>query len=89
MTVIKVVKIKIFQKSLPSHETNYTLIFFCLFHSHDTKPKPNHQIANSRAKTRSRRSQAGVKYRGIVICIKRNTDVNTSDQKILHKNMSK
>jgi hypothetical protein len=62
---------------------------FCLFHFHDPKPKRNHQIACSRAKTRSRRSQACVKYRGIIICIKRNTDVNTGNQKILHKKMSK
>ena len=58
---------------------------FCLFHSHDPKPKRNHQIASSRAKTRSRRSQACVKYRGIIICIRRNTDVNTSDLKIVDK----
>ena len=30
-----------------------------------------------------------MKYRGNIICIKRNTDVNTGDQKILHKKMSK
>ena len=88
MTVTKVVKNKIFKKSLTSHETNLTLVF-CHFHSHDQKPKRNHQIASSRAKTRSRQSQACVKYRGIIICIKRNTDVNTGDQKILHKKMSK
>ena len=58
---------------------------FCLFHSHDPKPKRNYQIASSRAKTKSSWSQACVKYRDIIICIKRNTDVITSDQKILHK----
>ena len=26
-----------------------------------------------------------MKYRGIIVCLKRNTDVNTSDLKILHK----
>ena len=58
---------------------------FCLFHSHDPKPKRNHQIASSRAKTRSRRSETCVKSRGIIIWIKRNTYVNTSDLKILNK----
>ena len=58
---------------------------FYLFHSHDPKPKQNHQIASSRAKTRSTQSQTCVKYRGNIICIKRNTVVNTGDLKILHK----
>ena len=58
---------------------------FCLFHLHDPKPKRNHQIASSRAKKKSRRSQACVKYRGNIIWIRRNTDVNASDLKILHK----
>ena len=35
--------------------------------------------------TRSRRSQTCVKYSGNIICIKRNTDVKTSDLNILHK----
>ena len=89
MTVIKVVKNLIFSISLTSHETNLTLLFFCLFHSHVPKPKQNHQIASSRAKARSIRSQACVKYSGIIICIKRNADVNTGNQKKLHKKMSK
>ena len=59
--------------------------YFCLFHSHDQKSKQNHQIASSRAKTRSRRSQICVKYRGIIILIRRNTCVNTSDLEILIK----
>ena len=58
---------------------------FCLFHSHDPKPKRNHHIASTTAMTRSRRSQACVKYGGIIICIKKNTGVNTGNQKILHK----
>ena len=58
---------------------------FCLFHLHDLKPKQIHQIASSRAKTRPRQSQTCVKYRGNIIRIKRNTDGNTSDLKILHK----
>ena len=41
---------------------------FCLFHSHNPKPKRNHQIASSRAKTRSRQSHTCVKYRGNIIC---------------------
>ena len=56
---------------------------FCLFHSYDPKPKRNHQIACSRAKTES--SHPCVKYRGNVIWIRRNRDVNTSGLKILHK----
>ena len=59
--------------------------YFCLFHSHDPKPKRNHQIASSKAKTKSRQSQTCVEYRGYIICIRRNTGVNTSDLKILHK----
>ena len=74
----------IFQKSLTSHETNLTL-WFLSFSLPWPKPKQNHQIACSRAKTKSRQSQACEKYRGIIICIKRNTDVNTGNQKILHK----
>ena len=42
-------------------------------------------MASSRAKTSSRQSQTCVKFMSIVICSKRNTDVNTSDLKILHK----
>ena len=38
-------------------------------------------MASSRAKTRSTQSQQCEKYRGILICIKRNTDVNTGDIK--------
>ena len=41
--------------------------------------------SSSTAKTRSTQSQACVKYRGNIICINRNTEVNTGDQKILHK----
>ena len=59
--------------------------YLCLFHLHDPKPKRNHQIASSRAKRKSRQSQTCVKYRGKIVWIKRNTDVNTSDLKILHK----
>ena len=58
---------------------------FFLFHSHDPKPKQNHQISISRAKIRSTQSQTYVKCRGFIICIKRNTDVNTGDLKTLHK----
>ena len=42
-------------------------------------------MASSRAKTRSTRSQICMKYRGIIILIKKNSDVNTGDLKILHK----
>ena len=61
---------------------------FFLSHSHNPKPKQNHQISSNRPKTRSTRSQACVKYRGNIIFIKRNTDMNTGDLKILHKKMS-
>ena len=54
-------------------------LFF--FPSHDPKPQQSHQISRSRANTRS---QTCVKCRGRIICIKRNTDVNTGDLKILH-----
>ena len=87
-TVIKVVKNKIFQTSLTSHALNWTLLFL-YFSLAQPIPKPNHQIASSRAKTRKRRSQTCVKYRGNIICKKRNTDVNTSHLKILHKKTSK
>ena len=40
-------------------------------------------MARSRAKTRSTQSQKCEKNRGIMICIKRNTDVNTGDLKTL------
>ena len=62
---------------------------FCLFHSQEPKPKRNHQISSSRVKTRSRRSQTCVKYRGNIICSARNTGVNKSDLKKLHKKTSK
>ena len=55
------------------------------FHLHDLKTKQKHQIASSRAKTRSTRSQTWGKYRCNIICIKKNTDVNTGDLKIPHK----
>ena len=59
--------------------------FFLSFSLARPKPKPNHQIASSRAKTRLRRSQTFVKYRGIIISMKRNPDVKQSDLKLLHK----
>ena len=89
MTAIKVVKNQIFKKSLPFLETNLMLLSFFLFHSHDPKPKQNHQIAISRAKTRSTQNETCVKCRGNIICIRRNTYVNTGDLKILHKKMFK
>ena len=48
---------------------------FCLFPSNNPKPKRNHQLASSRAKTRPWKSQTCVKYRGIILCIERNTEV--------------
>ena len=62
---------------------------FLLFHSYNPKQKQKHQMASSRAKPRSTQSQTCVKYRGIIILIKRNKIVKTSDLKIFHKKMSK
>ena len=88
MTSIKLVKYQIFKKNyFPLKPTGRFFYFFC--HWHDPKQKQNHQISTCRAKIRSTRSQRCVKYRGTIICIKRNPDVNKSDQKILHKKMSK
>ena len=42
-------------------------------------------MASGRAKTRSTRSQKCMKYGGIINFLKRNSDVNTGDLKILHK----
>jgi hypothetical protein len=85
MTSKKLVKYQIFKKI--TFLWNQLDVFFC--HWHDLKQKQNHQISTCRAKIRSTRSQRCVKYRGTIICIKRNPDVNTGDQKILHKKMSK
>ena len=62
---------------------------FCLFHLQEPKLKRNHQIASSRVKKRSRQSQTCVKYRGNIICIKRNTDVKKSDLKNFTKKRPK
>ena len=88
MTVIKVVKNQIFKKVYLPLKPTWRSCFF-LFHSHDQKPKQNHQISSSRAKTRSTRSQTCVKYKANIICIKRSTEVKTGNLKILHKKMSK
>ena len=57
--------------------------YFFLFHPNNPNPKRNHQIFSSRAKKRSRQSQTCAKYRGVIFCIRRKTDVNKSDLKIL------
>ena len=62
---------------------------FWVFHPQDQKPKQIRKIASNRAKKILTRSQACVKYRGIIIFIKRNTDVNSGDLKILNQKMSK
>ena len=82
--VIKLFKNPIFKKVYLPLKPTWRSWFF-LFHSHHPKPKQNHQISSSGAKTRSTRSQACVMYKGNIICIRRNTDVNTDDLKILHK----
>ena len=46
-------------------------------------------MASSRAKTGGTRNQTLVKYSGIIIFIKRNTDIKTGDLKTLHKKISK
>ena len=88
MTFIKVLKNQIFKKIYLPFKPTWRSSFF-LFHWHDPKGKQNHQISTCWAKIRSTRIQTCVKYRGNIICIKRNTDVNTGDLKILHKKMSK
>ena len=88
MTFIKVVRNQIFKKVYFPLKPTWHSCFF-IFHSYDPKQKQNHQISIIRAKIRSTQSQTCVKYRGFIICIKRNTDVNTGDLKILHKKMSK
>ena len=88
MTFIKVVKNQIFKKIYLPLKPTWRSCFF-LFHWHDPKWKQSHQISTCRAKKRSTQIQTCVKHRGNIICIKRNTDVNTGDLKILHKKMSK
>ena len=79
---------KIFKKVYLLLKPIWHFLLF-LFHSHDPKPKQNHQISSSRGKTRPTRSQACVKYRGNKICIKRNTDVNTGYLKNTSQKMFK
>ena len=87
-TFIKVVKIRFFRKvQLPMKPTGRYC--FCLFHRMKKNPKRNHQIASSRAKTRSRQSHTCVRYRDNIVWIRRNTEVNTSDLKIFYKKTSK
>ena len=67
--VIKVVKIKFFRKvQLPMKPTEHYCL--CPFHLQDPKPKGNHQIASSRAKTRLRPIQTCVKYRGNIFVLR-------------------
>ena len=88
MTVITMDKNQIFKKVYLPLKPTWRSSFF-LFHSYNPNSKQNHQISSSRAKTRSTQSQTYVKYRGIIIRFKRNTDVNTGNLKILHNKMSK
>ena len=46
-------------------------------------------MASRRVKARSTQSQTCMKYGSIIIFIKRNSDVNTGDLKILDQKMSK
>ena len=89
MTVTKVAKNPFFLKKIKFLSTQLDGRVFLVFHPQDPKPKRIRQIASNRAKTRSTRSQKCVKYRGIILFIKRNTDVNSGDLKILHQKMSK
>ena len=69
MTAMEGVKNQIFKKvNLPTKPTGRSCFF--LFHSHNLKPKQNHQIASSRMKTRSTRSQTCMNYRGNIICFR-------------------
>ena len=70
---------------MPSLETNLTLLFFFCFTYTTQNQSRTTKISFSRAKMRSIQSQKCVKYRGIILCIKGNTDVNTDDLKILHE----
>ena len=62
---------------------------FLLFLSHNPPKRFNHQMASSRAKARSTQSETCMMYRGIIIWINKNSDVNTGYLKILYKKMSK
>ena len=84
MTFIKVVKNLIFKKIYLPFKPTWHSCFF-LFHWHDQKWKQNHQISTCWAKIRSTQIRTCVKYRGNIICIKRNTDVNTGDLKHFRK----
>ena len=88
MTFIKVVKNQIFKKIYLPFKPTWRSCFF-LFHWHDPKWKQNHQISTCWAKIRSTRIQTCVKYRGNIIFIRRNTGVNKSDMKKLHKKRPK
>ena len=76
------------KKKYPPFKPTWRSCFF-LLHWHNPKWKQNHQISTCWAQIRSTRIRICVKYRGNMICIKRNTDVNTGDLKILHIKMSK
>ena len=59
---------------------------FFFFFTHPTQNQSEIiKLSSSRAKTKSRQSLTWVKYRGIIICIKINIYLNTSDLKILQK----
>ena len=58
---------------------------FLLFYLHNPPTKFNHRMASNKAKTRSTQSQTCIKYGGINFFIKRNSDNNKGDLKILHK----
>ena len=55
---------------------------YLLFHLYNPNKNGN---TSSRAKTILTQSHTFVKYRGIVICIKINSIINTGDLKILYK----
>ena len=80
MTVIKVVINHLNQKSLTSYETDLTIFFFFFTHTTQNQIQTLKQPAVER-----RQDQHKLKYRGIIIFIKRNTAVNTGDLKMLHK----
>ena len=88
MSVIKVAKTthrKKYKKNAYLSMKPTRRYIFLLFHSYNPKQKWNLQMASRQAKARSTQGQRFVKYRVIIIFIKKTTIVNTSDLKIFQK----
>ena len=85
MTVIKVLKIICFRKVQPHMKPTGHYCFFSFSLAQQKKPSRTHKIASHRAKTRSALCQTWLKYRGNIIFIRKNTEVNIGDQKLLNE----